>query len=203
MKESELGWDAIDRTLAGLYGDQKPIHFGTVQRYAEGGSEPLDGISAYASAQPAHWHFVTFGLTELGGKESPVPDVSGWGFELTLRLPREAQSPEPPRWALVFLQKLARFVFNTGEPFSEGDYIDMGGTITGSNDTDLTALVFASDPQLPPIQTLNGSVAFLQAIGVTQAEYEWVLQHGVAAWVERFAQGNPLLVTEPGRQSTV
>jgi len=38
--------------------------------------------------EPPHWHYITFGFTELYGKTSPNREISGYGFELTFRLKR-------------------------------------------------------------------------------------------------------------------
>lgn len=35
------------------------------------------GVSAFA--EPDHWHLVSYGLTELFGKESDVVEISGFG----------------------------------------------------------------------------------------------------------------------------
>jgi suppressor of fused len=64
---------------------------------------PLEEVTLHAVGEPAHWHLVTRGLTELEAKQSPNPKLSGWGFELTLRLeddevgagPRAVSSPQP------------------------------------------------------------------------------------------------------------
>lgn len=102
---SAPGWDAIDHALAGLYPQQQPRHYGTLISYRLGGNDPLQGISAYWREQPLpHWHFVTYGLSELYAKESEDLDHSGWGFELTFRLAAEP-SDEPPVWVMNMLQE--------------------------------------------------------------------------------------------------
>src|SRR5262245_45706547 len=103
------GWKALERKLASVYGDQEPKHWGTVMRYTEGGPDPLDGISAYRGDAPPHWHFVTFGFSELYEKTAENRNVSGWGFELSLRLKRGERENSPPEWPLPFLQQLARY----------------------------------------------------------------------------------------------
>src|SRR5579884_4223990 len=91
------GWDAIDAALRPIYGDREPYHVGTVIPYALGGPDPIHGISAYKNDAPAsHWHFVTYGFSELWAKESDDPDVSGFGFELTFRLARKVKDKKPP-----------------------------------------------------------------------------------------------------------
>src|SRR5262249_50341429 len=112
------GWEAIDLALYELYGETTPLHYGTTISYAVGGPDPLDGISVYARSEPSHWHFVTYGFTELYAKETKNPDVSGFGFELTFRVMKAEGEDEPPVWALNFLQNLARYVFTTGNAFA-------------------------------------------------------------------------------------
>jgi hypothetical protein len=55
----------------------------------------FDGVSAYDAGD--HWHFVTYGLTELYGKENKNSDVSGFGYEFTFKLPKVSDAPPP--WA--------------------------------------------------------------------------------------------------------
>ncbi|GIP27001.1 hypothetical protein J23TS9_21310 [Paenibacillus sp. J23TS9] len=167
------GWDAIDQQLSKIYRDQEPKHYGTLISYALGGQDPLDGISAYKRDTPApHWHFVTYGFTELYEKESDHVEDSGYGFELTLRLARKEEEEEPPAWALNLLQNMGRYVFNSGNIFRSGDYLDANGPICLNADTRLTALAFVHDPELPAIHTSNGRVEFLQMVGMTGDELE-------------------------------
>lgn len=167
------GWDAIDQELERLYGSQEPKHYGTLISYALGGQDPLDGISAYKAESPIpHWHFVTYGFSELYEKESEDQEVSGFGFELTFRLQRDADEEEPPAWALNLLQNMGRYVFGSGNVFRSGDYLDANGPICLGADTQLTALAFTEDPELPAIQTPNGQVEFLEMTGITGDELE-------------------------------
>lgn len=72
------------------------------------------------------------GFSELYAKESDEPEVSGYGFELTFRLaiaPDTAADAEPPRWAMNFLQNLARYVFQSGNVFKDGDWMTANGPI--------------------------------------------------------------------------
>ncbi|MCJ8014821.1 suppressor of fused domain protein [Paenibacillus sp. KQZ6P-2] len=167
------GWDAIDQELLKLYGEQEPKHYGTILPYALGGQDPLDGISTYKSETPVpYWHFVTYGFSELYGKESELTEESGYGFELTFRLARSADEEEPPAWALNLLQNMGRYVFNSGNVFRSGDYLDANGPICLGSDTLLTALAFVYDPELPAMDTPNGRVEFLQMVGITGDELE-------------------------------
>lgn len=167
------GWDAIDQELSRIYGDQEPKHYGTILPYSLGGQDPLDGLSAYKSDTPVpHWHFVTYGFSELYEKESENAEYSGYGFELTFRLARSEEEEEPPAWALNLLQNMGRYVFNSGNVFRSGDYLDANGPICLGADTLLTALAFTLDPELPAIDTPNGRMEFIQMVGITGDELE-------------------------------
>ncbi|KOS59803.1 suppressor of fused domain protein [Lysinibacillus agricola] len=168
-----FGWDAIDQELLKIYGEQEPKHYGTILPYSLGGEDPLQGISAYKSESPVpHWHFVTYGFSELYEKESEDADYSGFGFELTFRLARNEDEEEPPAWALNLLQNMGRYVFNSGNVFKSGDYLDANGPICLDADTLLTALAFTLDPELPAIDTPNGQLEFIQMVGITGDELE-------------------------------
>ena len=108
-----IGWDAIDSVLLPIYGGREPRHYGTILPMMLGGNDPLQGISVYKNLLPEpHYHFVTYGFSELYEKESEDPELSGYGFELTFRLACDASDPEePPRWPLNLLQNIARYVF--------------------------------------------------------------------------------------------
>ncbi|PJO43046.1 suppressor of fused domain protein [Lysinibacillus xylanilyticus] len=167
------GWEAIDQELLKVYGDQEPKHYGTVIPYLLGGEDPLEGISAYKSETPVpHWHFVTYGFSELYEKESEDAEYSGYGFELTFRLARNEDEQEPPAWALNLLQNMGRYVFDSGNVFKSGDYLDANGPICQGANTLLTALAFTIDPELPAIDTPNGQLEFIQMVGITGDELE-------------------------------
>ena len=196
------GWEAIDQALAPLYAGQEPKHYGTLISYELGGPDPIRGISAYKRLEPVpHWHFITYGFTELFEKESENKEVSGWGFELTMRLKTEPAAEEPPGWTLNFLQNLARYVFNTGNVFKMGDYMNANGPITLETDTLIRSVVFTHDPELPPIETPHGRVEFLQVVGITDDEELAVKQWKTLEVLEIFKEHLPLLVTDLNRVS--
>lgn len=196
------GWRAIEAALREVYGAVEPQHFSTIVRWRQGGPDPLDGISAYPSAgPPAHWHFVSYGLSELYEKESPEEE-SGWGFELTFRLPRAADESAPPEWALNLLQKLARYVFSTGNPFGPGHHMDLNGPIARGKPTRISAVAFAPDPQLPPRDTAHGRVEFLQVVGLTHDELELAQSWDTLRLLEELRNTvGPLLITDLERES--
>jgi suppressor of fused-like protein len=194
------GWDAIDSALRRLYPDVEPKHYGTVLKRVLGGPDPLDGISVYP--RPDHWHFVSYGLSALYDMQSSGAEESGWGFELTFRLSRTADEGEPPNWALNFLQNLARYVFNSGNPFALGHHMDLNGPISLSRpDTAIRAIAFAQDPELGTIDTPNGQVRFLQVVGLTLDEYAVIERWDARRLLEILAARLPLSITDLERAS--
>lgn len=196
------GWDAIDQEMANIYGGQEPKHYGTYIPYVLGGPDPLDGISAYKAEMPfPHWHFVTYGFTELYEKESENKEESGFGFELTFRLVRRKEEEEPPEWALNLLQNMGRYVFNSGNVFSSGDYLNANGPICLGSDTQLTALAFIHDPELAAIDTPNGRVEFLQMIGITGDELEAIQTWNTHGVLSTASEHMPYYITDLERDS--
>ena len=189
------GWDAIEATVAEhLEIDGEPLHWVTG---VLPGQDGVYGVSAYRL--PGLWFFVTFGLTELYEKESDDAAVSGWGFELTMRTPRADHDPQPPQWPRTLLVRLGEYVFNRASPFGPGHRLDPGGPITGTPDTRLTAVAFTADPQLPSIKTPNGSLDFLQVVGITADELERMQESSTAEVLQELAVQSPDLVTHPAR----
>ncbi|MFF2885533.1 suppressor of fused domain protein [Paenibacillus sp. NPDC057967] len=197
-----VGWDAIEQAMSKLYGDQEPKHYGTLISYMLGGPDPLDGLSAYKAEHPLpHWHMVTFGFSELYDKESDDAEHSGYGFELTFRLVREDTEEEPPAWALNLLQNMARYVFNSGNIFRSGDYLDANGPICEGADTQLTALAFIADPELPEADTPNGRVQFLQMVGITGRELEAMQTWNTLGLLRACEELMPGYITDLARDS--
>ena len=200
--DESAGWTAINASLAPLYADQDPHHMGTLLNYRLGGPDPLDGISAYYRAHPVpHWHYVTFGFSELYGKEQEYQEVSGYGFELTFRLQAVAGATEAPQWVFSLLQNLARYVFKTGNVFRPGEWMTANGPIALGTDTKICSMAMTSDPELPATDTPNGRLEFIQVVGLTaEEEYaakQWSPQHVLDTLLPRM----PLWITDLDRGS--
>ena len=201
---STIGWDDITAALKRLYSGQEPRHWGTILNYCLGGRDPLDGISAYLHDDgmgASHWHFVSFGMSELYAKECENREISGWGFEFTFRLKRESSDAEPPEWVFSLLQNLARYVFNSGNVFAPGHYLPLNGPIALGKETAIHAAMFAEDPELGEIETLNGKLEFLQLVGTTLDELTAAQAWNTSKLLDVMRQVNPLLVTDLFRQS--
>lgn len=197
------GWDAITQALSDVYGDAEPQHWGTLINWSLGGNDPLDGISAYGRDAPVpHWHYVSYGMSELYEKVSDNAEDSGWGFEFTFRLVKLADDTGPPVWAANLLQNLARYVFTSGNRFEAGHHMNINGPIAADRpDTAVRAIAFAADPELGTIDTVHGKVRFLQVVGLTPEEYEAVQLWTSTSLLEILAPSIPLLVTDTERGS--
>lgn len=199
------GWDAINVALAALYPGQEPKHFGTALPYTLGGNDPLDGISVYWAESPRpHWHYVTYGFSELYDKQSDDAADSGYGFELTFRLaaaPGQGADDAPPVWPMNLLQNLARYVFSSGNVFEAGHHLDANGPIALDTDTVLRHLALVEDPQLPPRDTANGRVRFLQVVGLADDEMAAVRRWSTQGVLDALLPAMPLWITDLQRGS--
>ena len=199
------GWDAINAALCALYPGQEPRHYGTLVSHTLGGDDPLDGISVYWSELPRpHWHYVTYGFSELYGKQSDDPQESGFGFELTFRLAAgegAGRVGDVPMWPLNLLQNVARYVFGSGNVFEAGHHLDANGPIALDVDTQLRHLAVVADPRLPAIDTPNGRLDFLQMVGLTDDEMAAVRRWSTAGVLEALAPAMPSWITELARDS--
>jgi hypothetical protein len=186
------GWGAIDEALERLYPEQEPKHWAT-QRGIDLG-DGLQGVSAYRAN--GHWHYVSYGLSELFAKESEFPDQSGFGYELTFRVARPTD--EAPLWPATLLERLAQTVWD-GSDYAIGDRVGVGGPITGNDDTALDALAVVLDPELGEIDTPHGRLAFKQLVGITAAEWKEMKRTSTEQVLRRLQANNPLLVTDAHR----
>lgn len=203
-EEEAVGWDAIDEALKAIYPEQEPKHYAPIIPYILGGGDPLDGISVYERREPVpHWHYVTYGFSELFEKEGDVPTISGYGFELTFRLKKETTDHEPPTWPNHFLNNIARYVFSTGNVFATGHHMNLNGPIATEEETEIRSIAFVQDPELKLMDTPNGDVEFLQVVGITLEE-----ERAVQAWnglklMELLAPHLPMYVTDLSRSTLI
>jgi cell wall assembly regulator SMI1 len=177
------GRDALDAELQRHYAGLTPVHL----EGPEG--SPVRWVEAWPVESPPHWLLVTFGLTDLEVSDAPSR-MSGWGQELTLRVARGAE-PTPPEWAVELLHELARKVLRFRQGFEE-ETLDIDTDAGGMH-----AVVMTRDPVLSPLRTVNGRVAFMQAVGLTEEE----LDLEPSEVLDALKAEDPLLLTRPGRLS--
>lgn len=195
------GIDVINDTLDELYGDQNGYCYGTRVPYRLGGNDPLDMIQVFESNSGGipHWHYITCGFTELYEKETDDEETSGYGFELTFRLKKNEDNP--PVWPISLLQNIARYVFKTGNTFQSGHHMNANGPVQLGYDTDITALAFIEDPELPYIESENGGFEFIQMVGITNDEMEAVMCWNCKKLMKVFDEFMPLGITDIDRKS--
>lgn len=192
----ERGWDAVTQAVSQHYPDAREFHVA----YSPGlhfGSA-LQGCSALPG--PDHWFYVTYGLTELWGKDSDDPTTSGFGYELTMRVRRSPADETPPQWPYRALIVLAQYVRSGPQELWLGDRIRLADGVTDDPDGALTTLAVTADPVVAPIETPNGRVAFWQAVALTDTDVEEAKRSTTDAVLERLAVDNQLLITDPERR---
>ncbi|MDQ6946232.1 MAG: suppressor of fused domain protein, partial [Actinomycetota bacterium] len=85
---------ALDVHIAAVDGGEPQHRWRPRAAHARPEQAPLDQIVGHRVDD--HWHLATYGLSEIDAKESPDPDVSGWGFELTVRVEASGDREEEP-----------------------------------------------------------------------------------------------------------
>ncbi|PRP93490.1 suppressor of fused domain protein [Enhygromyxa salina] len=203
------GWDAIDRWVGAHFGGQIPHQFTSRTAYELETQNPLPAVTVWATSAPAGWLYVTYGLSELFDKTSSDPSVSGFGFELSMRLPAAASvssGERPPAWPLRLLQSIGRHVLSTGASFDSGHAIDLGASLVapdsdGPQDCALTGLICLPDPLLGKINTAHGSLLFLRLFGVAPRELEILDGLELGDLVACIAELSPFAITDPARAS--
>lgn len=200
---STVGWDAIDAEFLRVYpGQTNPKHYGTLVKWIFGGNDPLDGISIYDGGD--FYHFVTYGLTELYEKQSRNTELSGYGYEMTLKLKKEGLEDEEAEIKNVcgILQTIARITFTKDECFFPNEFIYTGQTagMDASQKSKITGFIVVTDPTVQTIQTFNGRVEFRELVGMTDAELKTLGSHdSVAEIYEKLGSD----VTDYQRESIV
>lgn len=191
---SALGWDAIEAAFDKRYPSQKPRHWahGGVMRMHDMNNppeNPLDGVSIYDGED--HWHYVSFGMSDLYTQESEDA-WSGFGYEFTFRLAKDAQD-DPPLWPIDVMVSLARAQYQ-GSEFGPGQTIKTG-PIDGDENTALDALLLVEDPGFELLETPHGKLVLLQLVGIENAVRERALESGVDGVIEAIKTANPDFVT--------
>jgi suppressor of fused-like protein len=164
------------------------------------GPGPVEVVSVHRLEPPGadpHWHLVTYGLTELEAKTSPDRDRSGWGFELTVRLP--APDEDLPLWGVDFLASMASYVWSYQHPFAPYHLVDLRGPIRLGADTRITAALVLEDPGLHGVEGPFGRVDFLQLVGLSAAELELCRAWSPEGVGELLARRDRWLVTDLDR----
>lgn len=174
--QKHYGWDDISKTFNNLYPNQEPKHYGALIKYSLGGNDPLDGVSIYDGG--SYYHFVTYGFSEIYEKQSTNPNISGFGFELTLKLKKDNNIDENELKNVVsLLQTLARYVHSTKKAFKPYEYIYTGTSegIDSNHKSQIVGFVTIEDHMARSIDSVNGKIQFIELIGATNTEISLIL----------------------------
>ncbi|XP_071895841.1 suppressor of fused homolog isoform X2 [Anas platyrhynchos] len=211
--------------LHGIYGECRrlypeqpnPLQVTAILKYWLGGPDPLDYVSMYRNVGnpalnvPEHWHYVSFGLSDLYGDNrvhefTGTDGPSGFGFELTFRLKRETGESAPPTWPAELMQGLARYVFQSENTFCSGDHVSWHSPLDNS-ESRIQHMLLTEDPQMQPVQTPFGVVTFLQIVGVCTEELHAAQQWNGQGILELLrtvpVAGGPWLITDMRRGETI
>lgn len=167
------GWQCISNECDRVYpGQEDPKHYAPIIKWEFGGNQPLDGISVYDGGD--YWHFVTYGFSELYEKETDDKKISGYGMEFTFKLKKDNYADEEAEIKCIcgILQYFAKTTFNYGEVFGPYEYLYSGQTegIDTKKQSNITAFITIPDTQFKKLNTPNGTVEFVELIGVTNDE---------------------------------
>lgn len=172
QEPDEPGRDAIDRALSQLYPTERDHRFGILPEPGEK-EAPLVEVVAFRATEPVpHWHYVTYGLSELGEKQSEDSDRSGFGVEYTLRLVDDAE--QPPPWPINLLRYIATLVISTREPPDPNHSMDLPEGLLKGVSPGVEGLAFLADPDLGEIGTPNGHLTFVNVLPLADREW-WLL----------------------------
>uniref|UniRef100_UPI0039A637C3 suppressor of fused domain protein n=1 Tax=Ornithobacterium rhinotracheale TaxID=28251 RepID=UPI0039A637C3 len=212
------GRTAIDEHLAKFYPQMDFRHYPTQEEdiFYNPNLDALQGVSIFDSKAPEnHKHLISYGLSELYFNEKAFgQQFSKWGFELTFRLKpfeldadNQSENFGDPTWAVQVMNNLALFVNETQHWFMPHQFLPINGPIRLECDTDITGIIFVEDPVLGKIDTVHGKVEFLQMVGITTRELEYLLENpnleSVLNLEEKLKKDNPLLITDLNRKSVI
>ncbi|KAJ8934096.1 hypothetical protein NQ318_004977 [Aromia moschata] len=181
LPPTPAGLESLYALCRKIYPDQvNPLQVTALLKYWLGGPDPLDYVSMYSNPGapheniPPHWHYISFGLSDLHG-DGRVHDVSGpegvsgFGFELTFRLRREPGETEPPTWPATLMQSLAKYVFQSGNTLCSRDHVTWHCALDNS-ESRIQHMLMTTDIQLKTAHTPFGSVEFIQIVGICAEE---------------------------------
>lgn len=206
------GWLAIDEAFERVYPGVTPPHLGADlhARAMFGGQEYIDGYSIFPNPG-GYQHLVTYGMSALYAEEQSFGgEFSGWGYEMTMKV--RADGPDDCRWAVDSMSILGRYTYTSKRWFEPFQFISgQGKPLRIGSDTLLTSYLVVPDTEIAGIDTVHGRVDFLQLVGITQAELDWVAGESPENASERAQElaarivdgGNPNLVTDLGRRQSL
>lgn len=138
-----------------------------------------------------HWHLLTFGLWRRG-------------FELSLRVAKGREDSAPPTWALALLERQIRRAQadDAVAPDTNWCVFEAEPMVPGE-ESELAALAFAPDRQMPVICSASDRVPVWQLVPLTRDEARLVREWSPAGLLEVLAGVDPLLIADAARSSVL
>lgn len=187
------GETAIARALLEAHPGSKLLWLGEPQRSKR---VRLGCVALRASAPAPHWLVASRGFTELDEKVEDDPQLSGWGFEITCRLPARAKARDVA-WALDRMQGFADHFADAVSFLTPYHHVPA----PAHAEDDIAGLVFVEDHELFMTRSRNGAFAFFQMIGLKSDEYEAVTAWDCRGLIDLVRERDPLLLLDPARAS--
>jgi hypothetical protein len=179
---------AVRRAFAAVYGPPQARLPAPPPAKTSSPDTPLP-VGVDAHRREDGWHLVTAGLAAVRpAGDAPTDPLAQ---ELSVLVPA---ADRPPEWAFTLLLGTARTSVAVGRPFHAGARLAPGAPLDGG-DSGLVAVGLREDP----VVTVEGGPTVLQAVGVTNGEFLLMQRVGTLVVLERLAQRDPLLRTDPAR----
>jgi hypothetical protein len=179
---------AVRRAFAAAYGPPQARLPAPAPTTGPASDAPLP-VGVDAHRREDGWHLVTAGLAAVRpAGDGPTDPLAQ---ELSVIVPPAAR---PPEWAFSLLLGTARTSVAVGRPFHAGARLAPGAPLDGG-ESGLVAVGLREDP----VVTVQDGPTVLQAVGVTNGEFLLMQRVGTLVVLERLAQRDPLLRTDPTR----
>lgn len=190
--DATTGRAFLDRLLSERFGPS-----GTVYRPGDG---VLEQIRVYAHPS-GHWHYTTYGYSELDEKSWPDADFSGYGMEMTFRLAK-ADETDAPTWPVDLLEEIATYAFDSRRLINPGDHLLVRSRLA-AHLPEYAAVLCSLDPEFGEQASPNGRVDFVQITAIHESELLAVRNGRMYEVLTRLTEDDPLRVTRPGRRPVV
>lgn len=122
---------------------------------------------------------------------------------MTIKL--KEQSTEDCLWTINILSNLARYTYTQKKYFEPFQFVAGNGNLIHHGiESAITSLLITNDTEIEGINTVHGKVDFMQLVGITQQELEYIKENRTRAitLVENMKKDNPHLVTDMTRKKS-
>lgn len=159
---------------------------------ATGKTPPIECWYVYDAG--TFWHYFTLGLSDLYEKSDPASDLSGWGFELSIRL--EKTGIEAPFWPIAALDEIAAAVLD-GAAIAPG--VSFRTTRGPEKSHPIDGYLALLDPQIGTLPMGPfGEVSVVLLVGLDESTMAEIKDHGSAALVQEITDDPDRWITRTG-----